>query len=949
MLVSVNPFRETRACSDAALEEAVTAAMDERTSREHAPVPPSAFAIGVRCWTRLLGTRRSQAVVISGESGAGKTEASRMVFQALVGLSERAQAQAKQAAAAAGSQRLTPPAAGQSIEARLLVGGLALESFGNAKTVRNNNSSRFGKFLQCAVDRRGRLAGARIITYLLEKSRVVGQADGEAAFHALGALAGAGLAPHLPAGWATSYVRDVEPQSQSDKRVHEVTRRLKGAGVSDALITTIWKTSGAVLALGELRFDDVDADAGDGGCVVRTSSDKALAAVAALLERSEGEVRALLVERSLPLPGAEVVKVKNSVVAAAQARDATAKAVYARLFDVVVGALNAALVGSGAGPDAHATSVSVLDIFGYENFASNSLEQLLINYTNEKLQGLCTEMLLAAEQAEYDTEGVPWTPVEFADNKATLDCFERRAGLLGLLHEEATLQSGTDTSLHGKLAALQKDACFSMPPAAAARGKFVVKHFTGDAVVYDTAGMVAKASQTLPPDLEALLEEVLPLSLGSCGNDEGAGSSQGRNSRSSRRARGGQNRRVGSIVLHFKAQLTSLHAALLASQLSFVRCIKPNSGNKPREFDGEYCRPQVLAAGAAELARIRQAGWAVRLPAIDLAERFSCVLGEGEPEQSNVVVARRDAEGARAAARRVLEAGQVPQEEWCFGKTRLFVRRESAMEQLWAMRRAEMERRVEAARRAREEAERLERERQLQKTKEAEAAATSAAAAAAAATAAAPSVDELALPMHLHDLLASGVLSLPATWRGGDDDDQTFDANAIDLDEALVAALAFEEEQAAAAHAQMLADDEALARRLQDEEDRSVLAARSMAGLGLPGRHVADEEQQMAWALRESSAMAGLGDDAIGGRHQPPLTMGSVHAAAPEPPRTPPPLVQGSLFARHADNGHNLAAGADATGEWVPPSFGRVASVHSASAVSNAEPVGDKPGCCTIS
>ena len=128
-----------------------------------------------------------------------------------------------------------------------------------------------------------------------------------------------------------------------------------------------------------------------------------------------------------------------------------------------------------------------------------------------------------------------------------------------------------------------------------------------------------------------------------------------------------------------------------------------------------------------------------------------------------------------------------------------------------------------------------------------------------------------------------------------------------------------------------------------------MLAARSMAGLGLPGRHVADEEQQMAWALRESSAMAGLGDDAIGGRHQPPLTMGSVHAAAPEPPRTPPPLVQGSLFARHADNGHNLAAGADATGEWVPPSFGRVASVHSASAVSNAEPVGDKPGCCTIS
>ena len=220
----------------------------------------------------------------------------------------------------------------------------------------------------------------------------------------------------------------------------------------------------------------------------------------------------------------------------------------------------------------------------------------------EKLQGLCTSMLLAAEQAEYVEEGVPWTPIEFVDNEATLAAFERRAGLLGMLHEEATLQQGGDATLHGKLkAALNDDACFSMPSAAGARGQFVVKHFTGDAVVYDTQGMVEKARQTLPPDLEALLDDVLPLQREDAPTGGSAASGGGGIRASKRGSATGRkgNRRVGSTVLQFKAQLASLHSALAASQLSFVRCVKPNAANKPDCFDDEYCKPQVLQSSRA--------------------------------------------------------------------------------------------------------------------------------------------------------------------------------------------------------------------------------------------------------------------------------------------------------------------------------------------------------------
>ena len=586
-------------------------------------------------------------------------------------------------------------------------------------------------------------------------------------------------------------------------------------------------------------------------------------------------------------------------------------------------------------------------------------------------------MLLAAEQAEYVEEGVPWTPIEFVDNEATLAAFERRAGLLGMLHEEATLQQGGDATLHGKLkAALNDDACFSMPSAAGARGQFVVKHFTGDAVVYDTQGMVEKARQTLPPDLEALLDDVLPLQREDAPTGGSAASGGGGIRASKRGSATGRkgNRRVGSTVLQFKAQLASLHSALAASQLSFVRCVKPNAANMPDCFDDEYCKPQVLAAGAAELARIRSAGWAVRLPAKDLAEKFSCVLGEGTPEDDNIALANADVGGARQAAEAVLRAGGVPAQQWCFGKAtaRVFVRDESAMEGLWAMRRAEMERRAEAARKAREEAERLERERQRQMTAEAEAAAAAAAAQAAAAAARAPSAEELDLPVHLRDLLASGVLSLPSSRAGGvrrtaSMEDLVVDSQAIDLDEALVAALAFEEQQAAAAHAQMLLDDEALALRLQEEEDRAAREHERAQAMAVNGG--ASEADQMLWAMQESARMAGLAGDAVDERGTDAVGPDGIaleHAGSTQPstpPRSPAHAYSQSPYSSPQAHQQLLAGrgtsadGSPAAGTWVPPSGGQTASVHSSSASSvvGASRGGDvtsaesKPGCCDIS
>ncbi len=463
ILIALNPFKELPLYSRELLQRYYNVGYMSSQGIAEETLSPHVFAIADGAYRQMMSKIHeskkiggnvpcaSQSILISGESGAGKTESTKFVMKYLTSVGN-----------AEGIQDLEEG----SVMDRVLQSNPILEALGNARTIRNDNSSRFGKFIEMMFDKRGNLMGARIETYLLEKVRIPNQSLGERNFHIF----------YQMAKWATENQDAEEEQNEwslgdcdeyhfinqggcydlrniSDGDGFEQTlRAMTLMGFLPAEKETILNLIASLLHLGQLEFESL-AD-GDKAGVVDGDSVHHVCKLASLPR--DKLVRALT-EKTLEIGSIlEVHTIQLKEQQAYDARDALSKALYGKLFDYVVKMINKSI--SCPEKDVR-SSVGVLDIFGFECFQLNSFEQLCINYTNETLQQQFNQFVFKMEQQEYTKEGIDWDFVEFPDNQDCLDLIESRpSGILSMLDDECRMGiRGTDANFANRLYKTHQD------------------------------------------------------------------------------------------------------------------------------------------------------------------------------------------------------------------------------------------------------------------------------------------------------------------------------------------------------------------------------------------------------------------------------------------------------------------------------------------------------------
>ncbi|CAK4660909.1 hypothetical protein LEN26_019408 [Aphanomyces euteiches] len=589
--IAVNPYQWLSLYSPQTMQRYMDGSRENK--------PPHVYAVSMESFFHMRTHNINQSILVSGESGAGKTETTKIMMNHVATL----------------SSHLSDSEAQTSIIHRIIQSNPLLESFGNAATTRNDNSSRFGKFTELQFDPRGRLMGARAHTYLLEKSRVCHQAAGERTFHIFyQVLEAAPSLPHLHlnGNHEYRYVRqDVELALEHTWK--DTQEGLSIVGIPNDLQAELLRVLAAILHLGEADFEMVHGDVDSSQVKERTP----FANAADLLGLPYAELETVLTHRSV-IVGREVIAKPMTVDQARDCRDAVAKSLYSSLFTWLVNQINAAI---GVSHVSH--FIGILDIFGFEAFVHNSFEQLCINYANEKLQQKFVQDVLKTVQAEYEEEGISWAHVNFADNQDVLDLIEGRLGVLSLLNEESSLATGTDASFAHKLSAVMDNhPRFETPrlqPSA-----FIILHYAGK-VLYDTNGFLDKHRDALLPDIKKVLGDS---SLGLVRTmfpptADVKDSNSYRQTSKSRAGGANASSRAVTVGTQFKESLASLMDKISQTNVHYVRCIKPNSVKSPSVFHHESVVDQLRCAGVIEAIRVSRSAYPSRLPHADCIKNYA--------------------------------------------------------------------------------------------------------------------------------------------------------------------------------------------------------------------------------------------------------------------------------------------------------------------------------------
>ncbi|KAL5715347.1 Myosin-1 [Ranunculus cassubicifolius] len=560
---------------------------------------PHVYAIADTAFNEMMRDEVNQSIIISGESGAGKTETAKIAMQYLAALGGR-----------------------NGIEHEILQTNCILEAFGNAKTSRNDNSSRFGKLIEIHFSATGKIYGAKIQTFLLEKSRVVQLAKGERSYHVFYQLcAGAPsyLKERLNLKKASEYnylkqsecltIDDVDDACRFQlllEALHIVQLRKEDQQGTFAMLA-------AVLWLGNISFEVIDNENH-----VQVVRDEAALTAAKLMGCNVQDLMLALSSRRIRA-GNDTIVQKLTLPQAIDSRDALAKSIYASLFDWLVDQINKSLeVGKrGAG-----RSISILDIYGFESFQKNSFEQFCINYANERLQQHFNRHLFKLEQEEYAQDGIDWTKVDFEDNQDCLNLFEKRPlGLLSLLDEESTFPKATDLTFANKLKQhLSANSSFKGERG----GAFSVCHYAGQ-VLYQTNGFLEKNRDPLHSESIELLSSCscqLPQLFAS----NMLNVSQKQISPLARLGSGESQKQ--SVGAKFKGQLFKLMQWLENTTPHFIRCIKPNSKQLPGLYVNDMVLQQLRCCGVLEVVRISRSGFPTRITHLNFARRYGFCLFE---------------------------------------------------------------------------------------------------------------------------------------------------------------------------------------------------------------------------------------------------------------------------------------------------------------------------------
>lgn len=635
--------------------------------------PPHIFAIADSAYRIMLQDRYDQSILCTGESGAGKTENTKKVIQYLASVAASLKAQ-KATPGTVISQLHDPEVFAQGeLEKQLLQANPILEAFGNAKTIKNDNSSRFGKFIRINFDTSGFIAGANIETYLLEKARVIQQAKNERSFHVFYQLL-AGATPHdineLLLQDFSQY-RHLSNGDNGDSKdqfrsgLQETKEAMTIMGMSDEEIITIFRVVSAVLQLGNMEFRK------------ERNSDQAtlpdntvMQKVCHLLGLSNvREMTDAFLKPRIKV-GRENVTKAQTIEQVEFAVQAITKALYERLFKWLVARINKSLDRSKR---QGASFIGILDIAGFEIFETNSFEQMCINYTNEKLQQLFNHTMFVLEQEAYRKEGIQWTHIDFGlDLQPCIDLIESpRMGIFSLVDEECWFPKGSDQTLVDKL--IQTHQGHAKFVKADMRRTQSNKDFAGFCLLHYAGKVEYNAAQWLKKNQDPLNENVVALMQRSqdafvaglwkdADNIVGLAMETQDSSPFGSRTKKGMFRTLSQL---YKEQLTKLMGVLNNTNANFVRCIIPNHQKSPNKIDAHLVLDQLRCNGVLEGIRICRQGFPNRIDFQEFRQRYEILTPNVVP------VGFMD---ARKAAEKMIIQLEIDEKLYRIGISKVFFR-----------------------------------------------------------------------------------------------------------------------------------------------------------------------------------------------------------------------------------------------------------------------------------
>lgn len=569
----------------------------------------------------MLRDNKNQTIVVSGESGAGKTVSAKYIMRYFA---------TRHPSDSPGSRAKKGPEAMSKTEEAILATNPIMEAFGNAKTTRNDNSSRFGKYIEIMFDKETNIIGAKIRTYLLERSRLVFQPLKERNYHIFYQLVAGvtdkerqelGLLPieqfdYLNQG-NTPTIDGVD-----DKAEFKATKQsLTTIGVSEGEQAEIFKLLAGLLHLGNVKIGASRTES------VLAATEPSLVKACEILGIDAPEFAKWIVKKQLVTRGEKITS-NLSQAQAIVVRDSVAKFIYSSLFDWLVEIINRSLATEEVLSRVK-SFIGVLDIYGFEHFAKNSFEQFCINYANEKLQQEFNQHVFKLEQEEYLREKIDWTFIDFADNQPCIDLIEGKLGILSLLDEESRLPMGSDeqfvTKLHHNYAA-DKHKFYKKPRFG--KSSFTVCHYAID-VTYESDGFIEKNRDTVPDEHMAVLRASTNAFLGQVLDAASAVREKDLAQASSNAVKPAAGRRIGVAVNRkptlggiFKSSLIELMTTINSTDVHYIRCIKPNEAKEAWKFEGPMVLSQLRACGVLETVRISCAGYPTRWTYEEFALRY---------------------------------------------------------------------------------------------------------------------------------------------------------------------------------------------------------------------------------------------------------------------------------------------------------------------------------------
>lgn len=569
----------------------------------------------------MLRSGNNQTIVVSGESGAGKTVSAKYIMRYFA---------TREPPDQQGRRSKRGVEAMSETEEQILATNPIMEAFGNAKTTRNDNSSRFGKYIEIMFDKKTNIIGAKIRTYLLERSRLVFQPLKERNYHIFYQLvAGAGDVERQELGLLPINQFDYLNQGSSpviegidDRAEFELTKKsLATIGVNAAQQAEIFRLLAALLHLGNVKITASRSEP------VLAPTEPSLERACSMLGVNAAEFAKWTVKKQLITRG-DVITSNLTQQQAIVVRDSVAKFVYSSLFDWLVENINHGLATSEV-LNQVSSFIGVLDIYGFEHFANNSFEQFCINYANEKLQQEFNAHVFKLEQEEYLKEQIDWTFIDFSDNQPCIDLIEGKLGILSLLDEESRLPMGSDKlfvkKLHDNLAA-NKNKFYKKPRFG--ESTFTVCHYAID-VTYESDGFIDKNRDTVPDEHMAVLRSSSNSFLGKVLDAALAVREKDAASATSNTVKPVGGRKIGVAVNRkptlggiFKSSLIELMHTIDNTDVHYIRCIKPNEGKEAWKFEGPMVLSQLRACGVLETVRISCAGYPTRWTFEEFALRY---------------------------------------------------------------------------------------------------------------------------------------------------------------------------------------------------------------------------------------------------------------------------------------------------------------------------------------